>query len=99
VAKSPELAKEVNAVVEFRLTGPDSEWHLDFAGGNSTVASGRAKNPAAVLTMSTESLLALVSGTESDARLYQTGKMRVDGDVGLASRRLGVLKGLLGQAS
>jgi 3-hydroxyacyl-CoA dehydrogenase/3a,7a,12a-trihydroxy-5b-cholest-24-enoyl-CoA hydratase len=99
IAKSPELAKEVNAVVEFRLSGPDSEWFIDFAGGNTTVASGRAKNPATVLTMSTESLLALVNGSESDARLYQTGKMRVDGDVSIASRRLGVLKGLLGQAA
>jgi (3R)-3-hydroxyacyl-CoA dehydrogenase / 3a,7a,12a-trihydroxy-5b-cholest-24-enoyl-CoA hydratase / enoyl-CoA hydratase 2 len=99
VAKSPELAKEVDAVVEFRLTGPDSEWHLDFAGGNATVASGRAKNPAAVLTLSTEDLLALVRGTENDARLFQTGKLRVDGDVRVASHRLGILKGLLGQAS
>jgi 3-hydroxyacyl-CoA dehydrogenase/3a,7a,12a-trihydroxy-5b-cholest-24-enoyl-CoA hydratase len=99
VAKSPELAKEVGAVIEFRLTGPDSEWHLDFAGGNTTVSTGRAKEPAAVISMTTEDFLALVRGTESDARLFQTGKLRVDGDVRIASHRLGVLKGLLGQAS
>ncbi len=99
VAKSPELAKEVDAVVEFRLTGPDTEWHLDFAGGNAIVGSGRAKAPNAVLTMSTEDLVALVNGTEQNARLYQTGRMRVDGDVRIAAHRLGVLKGLLGQSA
>ncbi|HRI67476.1 MAG TPA: SDR family NAD(P)-dependent oxidoreductase [Polyangium sp.] len=99
VAKSPELAKEVDAVVNFRLTGPDSEWHLDFAGGNSTVGSGQGKDAAAVITMSTEDLVALVNGTENNARLFQTGRMRVDGDVRIASNRLGVLKGLLGQSA
>ncbi|MBK9263333.1 MAG: SDR family NAD(P)-dependent oxidoreductase [Polyangiaceae bacterium] len=99
IAKSPEMAKEVDAVVEFRLTGPDSDWHVDFAGGHTTVSTGRAKEPAAVITMSTEDFLALVRGTESDARLFQTGKMRVDGEVRIASHRLGFLKGLLGQAS
>jgi (3R)-3-hydroxyacyl-CoA dehydrogenase / 3a,7a,12a-trihydroxy-5b-cholest-24-enoyl-CoA hydratase / enoyl-CoA hydratase 2 len=99
VAKSPDLAKEVDAVVDFRLTGPDSEWHLDFAGGNSTVGSGRGKGASAVITMSTEDLVALVNGTENNARLFQTGRMRVDGDVRIASNRLGILKGLLGQSN
>ncbi|MDI1447455.1 peroxisomal multifunctional enzyme type 2 [Polyangium sp. 6x1] len=96
LAKSPELAKEVNARIDFRLTGPDSEWHVDFTGGNTTVATGRATNPSAVLTLSTEDLVALVSGKEQEAHLYQTGRLRVDGDVRIASNRLNFLKGLLG---
>lgn len=99
IAKSPELAKEVNAVVDFRLTGPDAEWHLDFANGNTTVGSGRGKDANVVLTLSTEDLVALASGAENDARLYQTGRMRVDGEVRIASNRLGILKGLLGKAN
>ena len=94
LAKSPELAKEVDAVIGFRLTGPESEWHVDFTGGKTTVATGRATNPSAVLTLSTEDLVALVSGKEPEARLFQTGRLRVDGDVRVASNRLHFLKGL-----
>jgi 3-hydroxyacyl-CoA dehydrogenase/3a,7a,12a-trihydroxy-5b-cholest-24-enoyl-CoA hydratase len=99
IAKSPDLAKEVNAIVDFRITKPDSEWHIDFAGDNATVAAGRGKGPAAVITMATEDLVAWVNGTESDARIFQTGRMRVDGDLKIAAHRLGVFKGLLGQSS
>ena len=94
LAKSPELAKEVDTIIEFRLT--EGDWHVDFTGGKTTVAMGRATNPAAVLTLSTEDLVAFVSGKEQDARLFQTGRLRVDGDVRVASNRLHFLKGLLG---
>jgi len=94
--KAPELAKEVDAVVEFHLTGPESDWHVDLASGKTTVAAGRTMEPTTVITMSTEDLVALVRGTEKEAHLFQTGRMRVDGDVRVASNRLHFLKGLLG---
>ncbi|MDI1435471.1 peroxisomal multifunctional enzyme type 2 [Polyangium sorediatum] len=94
LVKSPELAKEVDAVIEFRLT--EGDWHVDFTGGKTTVAVGRATKPAAVLTLSTEDFVAFVAGKEQDARLFQTGRLRVDGDVRIASNRLHFLKGLLG---
>jgi (3R)-3-hydroxyacyl-CoA dehydrogenase / 3a,7a,12a-trihydroxy-5b-cholest-24-enoyl-CoA hydratase / enoyl-CoA hydratase 2 len=96
IGKTPEIAREVDAAIDFRLKGPESEWHVDFSKGKTAVSSGRAPAAAAVLTLSTEDLLGLVRGTESEARLFQTGRLRVDGDVRVASHRLGFLKGLLG---
>ncbi|MRG90405.1 peroxisomal multifunctional enzyme type 2 [Polyangium spumosum] len=94
--KTPEIAKEVDAVVEFHLTGPESDWHVDLVGGKTTVSAGRTMEATTVITMSTEDLVALVKGAEHEARLFQTGRMRVDGDVRIASNRLHFLKGLLG---
>ena len=95
LGKSPEIAKEVGAVVGFKLSGPTSEWFVDFTDGKTTVQAGAGPKPAAVLSLSTEDLVALAQGKETEARLYQTGRMRVDGDVRIASHRLGFLKGLL----
>ena len=94
--KTPELGKEVDAIVEFHLTGPVSDWHVDLVGGKTTVAAGRTMEPTTVITMSTEDLLGLVRGAEKEAHLFQTGRMRVDGDIRVASSRLHFLKGLLG---
>ena len=41
-----------------------------------------------------EDLAAIVRGTETAQRLFQNGKLRVDGDVRVAASRLSFLKGL-----
>jgi 3-hydroxyacyl-CoA dehydrogenase/3a,7a,12a-trihydroxy-5b-cholest-24-enoyl-CoA hydratase len=95
LGKSPEIAKELGAVVGFKLSAPAGEWFVDFSEGKTAVQAGAAPKAAAVLSLSTEDLVLLAQGKETEARLYQTGRMRVDGDVRIASHRLGFLKGLL----
>ncbi|HEX7604144.1 MAG TPA: SCP2 sterol-binding domain-containing protein, partial [Polyangiaceae bacterium] len=90
LAKSPELGKELGAVVQFKLTAPASSWVVDPALG---VKEGTDAKATTTLTLPEEELLALARGTESAQRLFQTGKLRVDGDVRVATR-LGILKGL-----
>src|SRR5262249_37261845 len=92
LAKEPALAKEVGALVGFKITSPEASWTVDFAGGGG-VKIGADPMAAATLTLSDDDLASLAKGAETAQRLYQTGKLRVDGDVRVA-QRLGILKGL-----
>ncbi|MEM9694419.1 MAG: SCP2 sterol-binding domain-containing protein, partial [Myxococcota bacterium] len=95
LAQNPGLAKEVNAVVERRVADPDSGWTLDFSGDAPQVQEGLASGPRATVTLSDSALEELATGGASLARLFQTGAMRVDGDLHVA-RRLQFLQKLSG---
>ncbi len=88
LAEKPELAKELGAIVLFKLVDPGSEWTVEGA-AVSPADFGTAKT---TFTLKDEDLAALSAGDVYG--LYQHGKLRVDGDVSVA-HRLGLLKGLL----
>ena len=93
LAQSPDLAKEVQAVLQFRLTSPSSDWTVDMKTAGGAVRIGVEKGADATLTLADQDLASLASGESTAERLFQTGMMRVDGDVTVA-HRLGFLKGL-----
>ena len=81
LADNPGLKNEVRAQVTFNIEGASKTFDL----------GGDAK---ATLSATDEDFVALVTGKETAKRLYQLGKLRVDGDVTVA-HRLGFLKGLI----
>ncbi|MFL5357382.1 SDR family NAD(P)-dependent oxidoreductase [Archangium sp.] len=93
LAQKPELARELGAVVQFLVTEPQGAWVVD---GTATpgVREGKADKADVTLRLSDEDLAALVQDPQAVQRLYQQGKLRVDGDVRAASR-LGFLKQLI----
>jgi 3-hydroxyacyl-CoA dehydrogenase/3a,7a,12a-trihydroxy-5b-cholest-24-enoyl-CoA hydratase len=88
LAEKPELAKELGAIVLFKIVDPGSEWTVEGA-AVSPADFGTAKT---TITLKDEDLAGLSAGDVYG--LYQHGKLRVDGDVSVA-HRLGLLKGLL----
>ena len=92
LAKEPALAKEVGAVIAFKITSPEADWVVALA-GTPEVKRGADPKAAATLTLADEDLAVLARGAEPVQHLFQTGRLRVDGDVRLA-HRLGFLKGL-----
>jgi len=89
LADNPGLAGEVKAVVELRIADPDSGWTLSLKDG-AEVSEGLATSPDCTLTLADEDLHSLCTGAESLQALFQTGKLRIDGDVSVA-HRLGFL--------
>jgi len=90
LAQKPELAREVGAVIQFRVTEPEGSWVVDL-GEKPGVREGTVEKPTATLRLTDEDLAALVRDPQEAQRLYMQGKLRVDGDVQVA-RRLGFLK-------
>jgi (3R)-3-hydroxyacyl-CoA dehydrogenase / 3a,7a,12a-trihydroxy-5b-cholest-24-enoyl-CoA hydratase / enoyl-CoA hydratase 2 len=94
LAKSPELAAEVGALLQFKITSPEGAWVVDLRGAPGSVAQGTQAGAVATLTLADEDLLALAKGAEAARELFMRGRLRVDGDVRVA-QRLGFLKGLV----
>ncbi|MFT3838667.1 MAG: SDR family NAD(P)-dependent oxidoreductase [Myxococcaceae bacterium] len=92
LGKSPQLAKEVNAVVVFKVKDPDAIFVGDFVKGE--VRDGAAEKPNLTLTMTDEVLTQLAKGEQSLKELYMHGAIRADGDI-LIAQRLGLLKQLI----
>ena len=91
VAKTPALVKEVAAVLQFKIKGPDAAWIVDLENDAGSVSQGAAQADA-TFTISDEDLAALAA--DGNARdLFMHGKLKVDGDVRVA-QKLGFFKGL-----
>jgi 3-hydroxyacyl-CoA dehydrogenase/3a,7a,12a-trihydroxy-5b-cholest-24-enoyl-CoA hydratase len=93
LAQKPELARELGAVIQFHITEPKGSWVVDGK-GTPGVREGTADKADLTLRLPDEDLAALVQDPQAVQRLYQHGKLRVDGEVRVASR-LGFLKQLL----
>jgi 3-hydroxyacyl-CoA dehydrogenase/3a,7a,12a-trihydroxy-5b-cholest-24-enoyl-CoA hydratase len=94
LAKAPELAAEVAALVQFKLTAPEGAWAVDLRSAPGSVTQGTQAGATVTFTLADEDLLALAKGSEAARELYMRGRLRVDGDVRLA-QRLGFLKNLV----
>lgn len=92
LVENTDLASEVNAVLQFNVTSPDSAWVVDMT-GEGEVSEGTDDEPATTFTIADSDLVEL-AGEEPDVEaLYMKGTLRVDGDVTNA-RKLGFMKGL-----
>ncbi len=91
LAKNPGLAKEVDAVISFKVKDAGFEFTADFKAG--AVKPGFDAKAGTRIILTDEALGALTKG-ESAQSLYQHGQLRVDGDVAPA-HRLGFLKSLV----
>jgi 3-hydroxyacyl-CoA dehydrogenase/3a,7a,12a-trihydroxy-5b-cholest-24-enoyl-CoA hydratase len=87
LADKPGLAQEVRATVKFEIKNPDASQTLDLGGADP-------KKVDAVCTINDADLAELASGKATPQKLYQQGKLRIDGDVSVG-HRLGFLKGLI----
>jgi 3-hydroxyacyl-CoA dehydrogenase/3a,7a,12a-trihydroxy-5b-cholest-24-enoyl-CoA hydratase len=94
LAQNPGLAKEVAAVVQFRITSPNADWTVDLKTEGGAVRLGVDKAADVTLTLADEDFAAMVKGADSAQHLFQSGKMRADGDLRIAASRLGFLKDL-----
>jgi 3-hydroxyacyl-CoA dehydrogenase/3a,7a,12a-trihydroxy-5b-cholest-24-enoyl-CoA hydratase len=93
LAKNPGLAKEVDAVISFKVKDAGFDFTADLKGGSPSVKPGLDAKAGTRLTLTDEALAALAKG-ESAQSLFQHGQIRVDGEV-LAAHRLGFLKQLV----
>jgi 3-hydroxyacyl-CoA dehydrogenase/3a,7a,12a-trihydroxy-5b-cholest-24-enoyl-CoA hydratase len=92
VAKTPGLAKEVGAVVQLHVTGPDASFLVDLKNGTGSVKEGTGAADI-TLKLSDDTLEALAKG-EAFRDHYQRGNIRIDGDARVAPK-LNIFKGLV----
>ncbi len=93
VSKNPNLKDEIQAGIQFVITGPNDSWFADFSGATASITQGSGE-ASATLTLADGDLADLAHGKTSTRDLFQRGKLRVDGDIALA-RKLSFIEGLI----
>ena len=93
LAKNPALAKEVDAVIAFKVKDAGFEFTAELTGASPSVKSGADAKAGTRIILTDEALGALTRG-ESAQKLFQHGQLRVEGEL-TAAHRLGFLKQLV----
>ncbi|MFD3652998.1 SCP2 sterol-binding domain-containing protein [Streptomyces sp. NPDC058620] len=83
----PEAAGQLQALIRWKITGESDEvFETSIAGGRCSVREGRSEaEPRTTLVMADTEFLKLVSGNGSPVTMFMLRKLKVAGDVGLAS--------------
>ncbi|MCQ4210598.1 SCP2 sterol-binding domain-containing protein [Streptomyces longispororuber] len=86
----PDVAGSLEAVVRWKITGqgdnPEVVYETRISGGACTVTEGRSEGePRVTLVMGDAEFLKLVSGNSSPVTMFMMRKVKIAGDVALAS--------------
>lgn len=93
LAERPEIGRGVNAVVAIELAGPGGgRWALDFTKSPPTFAEDAGARAATTIAMDAAVFVEIAIGKADAQTSFLMGKIRVDGDLGLAIK-LGELLG------
>ncbi len=83
----PEKVNNVNATIQLELTGEGAgDWLVTINQGALAVTQGRAAAPDLTLTMAASDYVALSHGQANPVNLFMAGKIKLQGDMGLAMK-------------
>ena len=83
----PHRAKGMNEVFQIIVTGPGGgTWHTIVRNGTSVLKSGPHPNPSVTMKASGEDWLALLEYRLHRIKAFLTGRLKIDGDRGLAKQ-------------
>jgi 3-hydroxyacyl-CoA dehydrogenase/3a,7a,12a-trihydroxy-5b-cholest-24-enoyl-CoA hydratase len=85
------LGDQIKTVFQFKLSGPDSAWHIDLKSGDGAVKQGQAEKPDVTLELADADFVGMCTGQADPNKLYFGGKMKVTGNV-MASQKLAFLQ-------
>ncbi|MET7366548.1 SCP2 sterol-binding domain-containing protein [Streptomyces sp. NPDC005566] len=83
----PEAAGQLKALIRWKITGETDEvYETSIADGRCTVSEGRSDGePRTTLVLGDAEFLKLVSGNANPVTMFMTRRLKIAGDVGLAS--------------
>jgi putative sterol carrier protein len=86
----PDRARDVSAVLHWKIfdrpDGGYDHYEVVLEGGACSVSETPSREPAVTLKLKPADFLKLVSGNASGPTMFMTGRLKLEGDVMLASR-------------
>jgi len=82
-----DKAVGVDATIQYNLTGEGgSTWASKIGDGVCTVEEGEAESPTMTITMDANDYVEMMAGRLDGMQAFMSGKIKVTGDIMLASR-------------
>jgi len=83
----PDLIAKINAVYQFNIAGAEGgAWSVDCTRPGGAVSGGTSAAARCTVSMADADFLKLVSGKLNAQMAFMTGKIKIQGDMGLAMK-------------
>jgi hypothetical protein len=94
IAAHPDLRKDINAPLNFNITGQGGgQWGVDLRKNSDWVQRGQIANPKATITISADDFMGLRQGKLDGMTLFQQGRIKFEPfDMGVAMKLGDLLK-------
>lgn len=80
-------AQGLDNTYQFRITGDGGgDWHARVEWERCEIGRGRIDSPDVTITISADDWLAIAGGRLNPETAYMTGRLEVEGDLGLATK-------------
>ena len=96
--KREQEVKKSKAIFQFSVTNSakkTANWYIDLKNGQGSVGTGSAKGPDVTISIGDDDFVQLASGKLNAQKAFMAGKIKVKGQMMLATKLDGLLKTLL----
>ncbi|MEL6180200.1 MAG: SCP2 sterol-binding domain-containing protein [Myxococcota bacterium] len=92
LAKDPEGSKSVGAIYQFIIEGDNGgTWVVNLTKESDWVSAGPSDDAQCSITMAESDFMDLIEGRLPGMQAFMTGKLKIEGDMGLAMKLQQVL--------
>lgn len=83
----PDLVSKINSVYQFNISGPNGgQWTVDCTRPGGSVVAGSAPSAKCTVSATDADFLSIVNGKLNAQMAFMSGKLKIQGDMGLAMK-------------
>jgi putative sterol carrier protein len=83
----PDVVSKINAVYQFNISGPSGgSWSVDCTKAGGEITAGQVDGAKCTVSCSDADFLNIVNGKLSPQMAFMSGKLKIQGDMGLAMK-------------